>query len=126
MTKVCDSDLFWAGAAFLYYGGLFTLRNIIIFLSTYWTKKPKIYNLVGRVIGWFIDWVALTILVIWATSVIRSENAMQCKTNDQIIAQWYIVTLVCIVVTYIYLGLLWFFFPGLIVGFFILVCWLRK
>ena len=66
-TKECSSKLFWAGMSFLMYGIFFILRNIIILLSVYWTRMPKIYSLVGRFIGVFIDWVALTIIVIMAT-----------------------------------------------------------
>ena len=66
-TKECDSKLFWAGMSFLMYGIFFILRSIIILLSVYWTRMPKINSFIGRFIGVFIDWIALTVVVIIAT-----------------------------------------------------------
>lgn len=89
VTKACSPELFWAGMIFLYYGGFFCLRSIIVFLSVYWTQKPRVYSLVGRAITWFIDWIALTVLVVHATSTLRSEAAIECKAGDEVIEQWY-------------------------------------
>ena len=111
---------------FLYYGGFFALRGIIVFLSVYWTKKPRVYSLVGRAITWFIDWIALTVLVVYATSAIKSENAIECKSNDEVIEQWYMITLICVIFTYVYLALLWFLFPALLIIFGVCVCYFRR
>ena len=78
-TKDCSEKLFWAGMCFLIYGIFFILRNIIVLLSVYWTRLPKVYSFVGRFIGAFIDWIALTVLVIYAASVIRDAKAIECK-----------------------------------------------
>ena len=124
-TKKCDSALFWAGMSFLMYGGFFIVRNIIICLSCYWTKNPKLYSLIGRGIGWFIDWILLTILVIYATTAIKSEHSIECKDSEPIIEQWYMITLICVIATYIYLALLWFIFPAIMIIFTVAVCYFR-
>ena len=72
-TFECDQKLFWAGMSFLMYGLFFVLRNVIVLLSVYWTRKPKINSLIGRFIGIFIDWIALTAVVVYATQAIRDE-----------------------------------------------------
>ena len=82
-TKECDPELFWAGMSFLMYGTFFILRNIIICLSVYWTRSPKLYSILGRGVGWFIDWIALTVLIVYATAAVRSEEAVDCKAEDE-------------------------------------------
>lgn len=110
----------------LYYGAFFCLRSIIVFLSVYWSKKPRVYSLIGRAITWFIDWIVLTILVVRATEILRSEKALECKTGDEVIGQWYMTTLLCVVFAYVYLALLWFLMPALLVLFCAAVCYFRR
>ena len=114
-THECYQKLFWTGMAFLMYGLFFVLRNIIVLLSVYWTRKPKVFSLVGRFIGIFIDWIALTILVVYSTQVIRDDKSMMCKEESEPISQWYMITAVCVIAAYCYLALLWFLMPAILI-----------
>ena len=114
-THECHESLFWAGIGFLMYGFFFVLRNVIVLLSVYWTRKPKVNSLIGRFIGVFIDWIALTVLAVHATQVIRDDQSMMCKEESEPIAQWYMITAVCIIATYCYLALLWFLMPAILI-----------
>ena len=98
VTKECCSDLYSAGVAICIYNLFFVVRNIFICAFSYNTKNPVKTSLLSRLAFICIDCLAYTVIVIWATVQVTSENATRCKDQIQEVSEfWWMVLIVCVI-----------------------------
>lgn len=78
-TKECSSELFGAGMAIYIYNVFFVARNVCICAVSYFTKNPHMNSTVARLCFIFLDCLAYTTVVIWATVKLVDEMSVYCR-----------------------------------------------
>jgi hypothetical protein len=71
-VKTCSPQLYGVGVGFCVYQGSFVIRNILLIILCYFTKKPDTFAYLGRSCGGVFDCFALTGFTIWTTVVLFS------------------------------------------------------
>lgn len=67
VASECTPILFWIGCGFFLYQCFFVVRNLLVILCTYWSRKPDDRALLIRLTWSLLDWTLLFGLVLWAT-----------------------------------------------------------
>ena len=83
-VRSCNEDLYKVGWAYVLYLMLFVVRNLLILAVCACTKKPDVNAFSARGVCSSIDSIALTTLVVWATTVLRSDEAIVCYTQPEV------------------------------------------
>ena len=82
-TKECSKQLFFAGLGITCYNVFFVLRNVAICIASYFSKNPLTNSTIARIGFICIDCIGYTLVVIWATMEISSEEASTCKEDNE-------------------------------------------
>lgn len=92
----CSADLYWAGLALCFYLAFFVVRNIFITGCTFYSKNPFHKSTISRLGFVCVDCLAFSFLVIWATTILFSDEAMNCRDTSEPVKEfwWCILTLI--------------------------------
>lgn len=71
--------MFRAGLVLCLYNVFFVIRNICICTICYYTKNPLLNSTLSRLTFVCIDCIAYTVVVIWATIKLGSDESSECK-----------------------------------------------
>lgn len=94
---------------FLRYYFFFVARNVCIGIVLWVSKNPFEANVFMRGTFWVIDWIALTIGVIWATVKYASDTSQRCGLTDYDIDTYRDVLLAQLIFGYLYLVRIYIF-----------------
>jgi len=90
-VKKCTEDLYWAGIALMIYFSWYVLRNIVVFISCYFCKRPDDVQKFVRVVLFCLDGIALPIVLVYATRIIVSKDVHECRAYDEVNTYWQVV-----------------------------------
>ena len=109
VTQECSKDLASAGMFFLRYYFFFIARNVCIGCVLWVSKDPMHANVCMRATFWVIDWIALSVGVIWATFKYANEESERCGLTDYDVDTFRDVLLAQIIFGYLYLVRIYIF-----------------
>ena len=74
-----SKQLFWAGAGFVFYETFFVIRNTVLLILCLCSPNPNRRALIGRVSCTCVDLILLTSYLIWASTVMFTNDVRHLK-----------------------------------------------
>lgn len=98
-VQQCSKRLFWCGVLFEAYFAFFLVRSMIVVGICFLVKKPLSVYWGAQTLFAAIDTGLFTTLVVYAATVLFSDEAVSCRSNElnDSASYWYFVAFCCLV-----------------------------